>query len=149
MYQHNFALEIILILYIKQFSYKQTLEMNRIFGILFLLTGIFAVVGGLYTWGDGSIFIQQELSKVLIPWADIILTGPISVICGYGILKNRNWGQILGIGISGIYVFGSILVFISIYWNKDFSACLIVPACSGFLIGLSFTVSKLSFVKSK
>jgi hypothetical protein len=49
------------------------------FGILFILTGVFAIAGGLYTWGDGSIFSKTELLTVLIPWADIILTGPISL----------------------------------------------------------------------
>ncbi len=112
--------------------------MNRVFGILFILTGIFAMAGGLYTWGDGSILDQNELVKVLIPWADIIFTGPISLLCGYGILKNQNWGQILGLAVSGIYIFGSILVFISMYWNKDYAVVLIIPALSGLLIGSGF-----------
>jgi hypothetical protein len=55
--------------------------MNRIFAWLFILTGIFAIAGGLYIWGDGNIFDQSELVRVLIPWADIILTGPISLVC--------------------------------------------------------------------
>lgn len=123
--------------------------MNRIFGILFLCTGIFAIVGGLCTWGIGNIFYQKELINVLIPWADIILTGPLSIICGYGILKKQNWGQILGLCTSGIYVFGSILVFISIVWNNDYSLHLIFPACFGFFIGLIFTMRALAFEKSK
>jgi len=117
--------------------------MNKFFGILFLVTGCFAIVGGLCTWGVGNIFFQQELEKVLIPWADILLTGPLSLICSYGILKKQHWGHILGLCTSGIYVFGSILVFISIFWYKDYSACLIVPALFGFLIGLSFTILNL------
>jgi hypothetical protein len=112
--------------------------MNKLFGILFILTGLFAIAGGLYTWGDGSIFEQNELIKVLVPWADIILTGPISLVCGYGVLKKRYWGQILGLATSGIYVFGSAVVFISMFWNKDFSVFLIIPAFSGLLIGLGF-----------
>ena len=112
--------------------------MNKAFGILFILTGIFAIGGGLYTWGDGSIFAQNELVKVLIPWADIILTGPLSVVCGYGILKKQNWGQILGLCTSGIYVFGSTLVFITIFWNENYSIFLIIPSFSGLLIGLGF-----------
>jgi hypothetical protein len=64
--------------------------MNKLFGILFLATGCFAIVGGLCTWGVGNIFFQQELENVLIPWADIILTGPLSLICGYGILKKQH-----------------------------------------------------------
>jgi len=121
--------------------------MNKIFGILFLVTGCFAIVGGLCTWGVGNIFFQQQLENVLIPWADIILTGPISLIAGYGILKKRNWGLLLGLCTSGIYVFGSLLVFISMVWNKDYSACLLVPALSGCMIGVGYTVLNLKEIR--
>lgn len=114
--------------------------MNKAFGILFILTGIFAIAGGLYTWGDGILFDQSELVKVLIPWTDLLLTGPLSLICGYGIIKKRYWGQMLGLCTSGIYIFGSTLVFISMYWNKDYSIFLLIPALSGLLIGLGFIV---------
>lgn len=114
--------------------------MNNTFGKLFILTGIFAIVGALYTWGDGIIFSQSELAKTLIPWADIILTGPLSIICGYGILKSRYWGESLSLLVSGIYIFGSLLVFISIFWNSNYSIFLIIPALSGLLIGLGYTV---------
>jgi hypothetical protein len=89
--------------------------MTKAFGILFVLTGVFAMVGGLYTWADGSIFSKTDLLTVLIPWADIILTGPISLVGGYGILNNRSWGRVLGLMTSGICVFGSVLVFITIF----------------------------------
>lgn len=112
--------------------------MNKLFGLLFILTGIFAIVGGLYTWGDGAIFSKTELLTVLIPWADIILTGPLSLVCGYGILKKMKWGSILGLMTSGIYIFGSVLVFITMIWNHDYSVFLILPSVSGFLIGTSF-----------
>jgi hypothetical protein len=112
--------------------------MNKVFGILFMLTGIFAIVGGLYTWGDGSIFSQTELLTVLIPWADIILTGPISLVSGYDVIKNLFWGSVFGLVTSGIYILGSVLVFIAIVWNNDYSVFLIVPSISGFLIGTGY-----------
>jgi hypothetical protein len=112
--------------------------MTKAFGILFILTGFFAIAGGLYTWGDGSIFSQTELLTVLIPWADIILTGPISLICGYGIIKKMKWGRDFGLITSGIYIFGSLLVFISIFWNNDYSVFLMVPSISGLLIGTGY-----------
>ena len=117
--------------------------MKKIFGILFILTGIFAILGGLYTWGQGNIFQQNELLVVLIPWADIILTSPLSLVCGYGILKNKRWGTILGIVTSGVYIFGSFLVFITMLWNQSYSLLLIIPAFSGLLIGCGFTVLNL------
>ena len=98
------------------------------------------MAGGFYTWGDGSIFSQTELLTVLIPWADIILTGPISLVCGYGIINNLNWGRVLGLITSGIYIFGSLLVFITIVWNNDYSVFLMVPSISGFLIGICYVV---------
>ena len=117
--------------------------MSKVFGILFILTGIFALVGGFYTWGDGSLLNQTELIKLLIPWADIILTGPLSLMAGIGILKRKNWGPILGLAASGIYIFGSILVFITISWTKDYSFYLIVPASSGMLIGLGYIIQMI------
>jgi hypothetical protein len=114
--------------------------MSKVFGILFILTGIFAIAGGLYTWGDGSIFSQTELLKVLIPWADVLLTGPLSLLSGYAILKKLSWAKIFGLLTSGIYLLGSVLVFITIAWNSDYSVFLIVPSVSGFLIAIGFTV---------
>jgi len=117
--------------------------MIKAFGILFILTGIFAIAGGFYTWGDGIIFDKSELVKVLIPWADIILTGPLSLLCGYALLEKYFWGQILGLCTSGIYIFGSLLVFINIFWNDNYSIYLLIPAISGFFIGLGFIVFEI------
>lgn len=114
--------------------------MAKIFGVLFILTGIFAIAGGVYTWGAGSIFSQTELLTVLIPWADIMLTGPISLISGYAILKNMSWGVVLGLCTSGMYIFGSVLVFITIVWSNNYSGFLIIPSISGFFIGLGFVL---------
>ena len=110
----------------------------KLFGYLFLLTGIFALLGGLYTWGDGSIFNQSELTNVLIPWADIILTAPLSITVGFGLLRKKHWAKLLGLTLSGIYIFGSILVFISLIWNQNYTLYLIIPATTGLLIGVGY-----------
>lgn len=117
--------------------------MTKTFGILFILTGVFAVAGGLYTWGDGSIFSKTELLTALIPWADIILTGPVSLVSGYGLIRNRKWGSVVGLMTSGIYIFGSVLVFITVFWNKDYSVFLLTPSISGFLIGVGYVVFQI------
>lgn len=119
---------------------NDSLFFGKLFGILFILTGIFAILGGLYTWGDGNLLTQSELVKVLIPWADVIFTGPLSIICGNALLKNRHWGRDLGLALSGVYIFGSILVFISIIWQHNYSIFLIIPAVSGMLIGLGYVI---------
>lgn len=117
--------------------------MDRIFGILFVLTGIFALAGGFYTWGDGSIFSQTELLHVLIPWADILLTAPISIAGGVGILRNSRWGFLIGLVCSDIYIFGSVLVFITIIWNNNYSIFLILPSGSGLAIGVGYIVYRI------
>lgn len=101
--------------------------MHKAFGILFILTGFFAIAGGLYTWGDGSILAQTELLHVLIPWADIVLTGPVSLVSGFGIYRQVRWAQSLGLVTCGIYLLGSVLVFITMVWNRDYSVFLLVP----------------------
>lgn len=113
---------------------------DRLLAVLVFLTGVFAILGGLYTWGDGLIFSQSELLKVLIPWADILVTGPLSIICGLGLHSKKKWAFPLGLFVSGIYVFGSVLVFISILWKQDYSWFLILPSISGLLIGIGFTI---------
>jgi hypothetical protein len=90
--------------------------------------------------GNGNIFDQNELVKVMIPWADIILTGPLSIVCAYGIIKEKSWAFLMGIAVSGIYIFGSVLVIISIFWNSDYSILLIIPAISGFAIGTAYII---------
>jgi hypothetical protein len=96
---------------------------HRIFGILFLLTGLFAILGGLYTWGDGSIFNQSELIKVLIPWADIIFTGPLSMIAGIGLLKQHAWAVKTCVFLSGGYVFGLYWFLSACFGTETFQYC--------------------------
>jgi hypothetical protein len=115
-------------------------QIDSLLAILIFLTGIFAFLGGLYTWGDGLIFLQNELLKVLIPWADILLTGPLSILGGIGLYNKKNWAFPLCLFISGIYVFGSVLVFISMLWKHDYSWFLILPSVSGFSIGIAYTI---------
>ena len=89
---------------------NQTVKTAKLFSWLFLSTGIFAIVGALYTWGDGPIYQQKDLLAVLVPWADLLITGPLSLLAAYGVWKRALGGFILGLLVSGIYLFGSGLV---------------------------------------
>jgi hypothetical protein len=60
-----------------------------------------------------------------------------------GIINKLNWGRDFGLITSGIYIFGSLLVFITIFWNNDYSVFLIVPSISGFLLGAGYVVSTI------
>lgn len=112
--------------------------MNKKFGIIFCLVGVFAIVGGLYTWGKGSIFHQTDLLEVLVPWADVILTGPLAIVSGYGVYKNHHWAKLLGLVTAGIFLFGSLLVFITLVWHQQFVIQLFFPAFFGTLLSLVY-----------
>ena len=77
---------------------------------------------------------------MLIPWADVIFTGPLSLLCGYGILKSRFWGELIALATAGIYVFGSVLVWIGMVWEGVYPWYLTIPSISGFLIGILYFV---------
>lgn len=75
------------------------------------------MVGGLFCWGNGWIGSQSDNLKKLIPLADIIITSPSSLVAGIGILLEKWWGTILGLLSVGMYVFGSVQVYLLLYWN--------------------------------
>lgn len=111
------------------------------YGTAFICLGIFAIIGGLYSWGSGPITNQQELIEVLIPWGDILVTGPLSLICAYGIIKSTHWGYVLGVMVCGIYIFGSALVYISLVWQgAPYPPQVAIPPLGGILFSVSYTI---------
>jgi hypothetical protein len=119
-------------------------KVNRLqilFAWLFLSTGIFALVGGLFTWGKGWLFSQTDLSDVLLPIADMVLTSPLSLVAAYGLWRNRVWGIYLGLVTAGIYLYGSVLVFILLIWfGKPYPMQLVVPPVFGLGIAVSYII---------
>jgi cytochrome c oxidase subunit IV len=116
-------------------------KLSLFYSIIFFATGIFAILGSLYTWGDGPILEQTNLLNVLIPWGDLLITGPLSLVTALGLLKQKRWGFILATMTCGIYIFGSTLVFICLVWNKaPYPIQLVLPPLAGILIGLSYPV---------
>lgn len=116
---------------------NQTAKTSKLFSWLFLSTGIFAIVGALYTWGDGPLYDQKDLLAALIPWADLVITGPLSLLAAFGVWKTRSWGYILGLMVCGIYFFGSALVYIGLIWDgAPYPLKLALPP----VIGIGFSI---------
>lgn len=114
---------------------------DALFALLFFTTGIFAVAGSLVSWGEGWLFSQSRLSTVLLPLGDLILTGPLSLVSAYALWSKRGWGIYTGLLTSGIYLFGSVLVFISLIWTgKPYPLRLIIPPIFGVSIAVSFVI---------
>ena len=117
---------------------------ETIFAWLFLTTGVFAIVGSLYTWGDGPLFSEVDLVDFQLPMADLLLTGPLSIIASIGIWKQKKWGRALGLMAGGIFVFGSIEVYIGLIWNgPPFPPELIIPPLFGIGIAVAFLIYTL------
>jgi hypothetical protein len=114
---------------------------SKVFAGLFFFTGVFAIVGALFTWGKGWLFYQKDLTDMLIPIADLIFTAPLSLWTSYGIWTKKNWGIILGLMTSGIYMFGSVQVYILVFMKvPPYPFYLLIPPIFGFGIALWFLI---------
>lgn len=118
---------------------NQTNFSFRAYGWLFLSTGIFAMVGALFTWGTGWLFARHDLSESIIPVADLLIAGPLSILAGIGLFNAKRWGIILGIACSGIYIYGSIQVYFLLIRNgPPYPWQLLLPPIFGIGIATSF-----------
>jgi hypothetical protein len=117
---------------------------DKKFGYMFLLTAIFSLVSSLFAWGQGWLFSVNELNLFLMPMADLIVTTPLSLIAASGILNGRKWRFKLGLIASGVYIFGSVLVFITLVWQgSPYSIKLVFHSVFGFLFSTWFITSTL------
>jgi len=110
---------------------------TKIFGWLFLSTGIFSIVSSLFAWGEGWLFSLANFNSFsfILPMVDLLTTAPCSIISAYGILKYKTWGISWGILTAGMYIFGSVLVWIQIITKGlPYNPALIIPSVSGFAI---------------
>ncbi len=112
---------------------------RKIFAYLFLLTGIFALVSSLYTWGKGPLWSQRELIQAWLPWADLILTVPLSFLTAFALFAPKRYAPSLGLITSGVYLLGSVMVYIEVLWKGP--PCplpLLIPPIFGIGIALFF-----------
>jgi hypothetical protein len=74
-----------------------------------------------------------------MPLADLIVTTPLSLLAASGILNGRKWGFKIGLIASGVYILGSVLVFITLVWQgSPYSFKLIFPSIFGLLFSIWF-----------
>jgi uncharacterized membrane protein (DUF2068 family) len=102
---------------------------------------VFALVSALFTWGDGWVFAQKELTRAWIPLGDLALTVPLSLATAVGLWQGRAWGVRLGLVTSGVYLFGSVLVFVELMWMGELRWRLLLPALTGCTFAVVFLVA--------
>ena len=112
-----------------------------LFAWLFLSTGVFAIIGALFSWGEGWLFSQKNGCVRLVQMADLVVAGPISLLAAWGLFLKKRWGIASGLMASGIYVFGSALVYIQVFGQgTPYPLRLVVPPIFGMAIAAGFWV---------
>ena len=91
---------------------KTNNSFSKILGIWCIMTGVFALIGSLYTWGAGVIFTVDDPNLSLMT-TDLLLTAPLAIYLGYSILKGKNWAKQLSLIVAGILSYGSVAVYSS------------------------------------
>ncbi len=115
-----------------------------VFTLFFMFTGLFAVVGGLFTWGKGWILTHEVEADVLIPLADVVLAGPTSLVTTWALYRKKDWGILLGLMVAGMYLFGSVQVYIRVGFHDG--PCpweWVVPPVAG----IGFSLAYVAWVK--
>ena len=124
----------------QKFQYSLT-NFEKILSFSLYATGIFALLGALYTWGDGFLFSASPETDISIFLADLLITAPISFVAGYGIGNQKKWGILAGWMIAGIYIYGSMLVYISVLQqNPPYPVDLIIPPIFGMVLSLGILI---------
>jgi hypothetical protein len=110
-----------------------------IFAWLFLSTGVFAIVGALFSWDSRWLFEQEDVRKVLIPMADLLMAGPFSLIAAFGIRAGKKWGHVFGLATAGMYLYGSVQVYVLLFWqDTTLPLYLAIPPIFGVSIAIGY-----------
>jgi hypothetical protein len=123
---------------------KKTIQIQknaRIFSLSFLMTGIFAAIGALYRWGDGPFFHAPPGTDLQLYITELVVAAPVAIFTAVGLSRLRRWGMLLALFSTGIFIYGSVLVYASMLLTGfPFPLELIIPPIFG--IGLSIATIK-------
>ena len=104
----------LLMRYYHNYSMESSKSFSRILGYWCIGTGIFALIGSLYTWGEGILFtIASPHIPVMV--TDLILMVPFSFILGIAILNMKNWAKQLSLFYAGMTIYSSFLVYSTLF----------------------------------
>lgn len=107
-----------------------------LFAFCFLSTGIFALVGSLFAWGEGWLFDPANLYDHSLALADLILSTPLLLLAAWGLFQKKRWAGPLGLVVVGILLLGSVLVYLDLWLlGPPYPLSLVVPPIFG--LGLS------------
>ncbi len=83
---------------------------SRLLGYWCIAVGIFALIGSLYTWGEGILFsISSPHIPVMV--TDLLLVTPTALILGIAILTRKSWAKQLAQFYAGMIIYSSVIVY--------------------------------------
>jgi hypothetical protein len=114
----------------------QIQKQAKTLAISYFITGLFAAIGALYRWGDGPLFLAQQGDDIELFIAELVVAAPASILASIGLVKLQRWGMIMSLFSTGVFIYGSALVYASIFiFGAPIPLKLLIPPIFG--IGLS------------
>lgn len=109
------------------------------FARCFFLVGIFALMGSLYTWGEGWIMSNLDANMNPLIIADLLLTGPFLLMTSLALYRQKSWAIQMGMVSVGILLLGSLVVYIDLWLDgPPYLLHWALPPLLGLLLAASF-----------
>ena len=85
-----------------------------VLALLLAFVGVFALVGGLYSWGEGPIWAQADGPARWLQVTDLAVTTPLCWLAGWAIWRRKAWTGLVVAMASGVLLYGSVAVFVQL-----------------------------------
>jgi hypothetical protein len=116
---------------------RQAEKFATVISMSCLMTGLFAILGALYCWGAGPLFMAPASANTQLYYAEVFVCGPASIIAYAGYRKLRRWGLLASFASAGIYIYGSVMVYVSVFQGGfPFPLHLVIPPIFGLFISV-------------
>ncbi len=89
-------------------------QLAKVFAPLLAFVGAFALIGGLYSWGAGPIWEQDDSAERWLQWTDLLVTTPLCWLAAWGIWRWRWWMPAVTLMTCGVLFYGSVAVFVQL-----------------------------------
>lgn len=83
--------------------------------LLLALFGVFAFVGSVFLWGQGSVFTAPGGTNIAFPVTDILVNAPASCLTAIGLWQLRRFGYLGSYFVAGFYVYASVYIFVEVF----------------------------------
>jgi hypothetical protein len=86
-----------------------------VLALLLALFGVFAFVGSVFLWGQGSVFAAPEGTDIAFAVTDIVVNAPASWLTAIGLWQLRRFGYLGSYFVAGFYVYASVYILVEVF----------------------------------